>query len=107
MAAVQYTEYSGQNTQTVHRLTPDGSSTVHRIQWTEHTNSTQVDTRWQQYSTHLNTVHKIQWTEHITNTRGGGKNWEVILEVRAMPRLCELYPGICLTTKEKAWINLS
>ena len=20
-----------------------------------------------------------------------------------MPRLCELYPGICLTTEEKAW----
>jgi hypothetical protein len=26
------------------------------------------------------------------------KNWEV----RAVPRLCDLYPGICLTTKEKA-----
>ena len=24
-----------------------------------------------------------------------------------MPRLCELYPGICLTTKEKARKNLS
>ena len=24
-----------------------------------------------------------------------------------MPRLCELYPGICLTTEEKAWKNLS
>jgi hypothetical protein len=23
-------------------------------------------------------------------------------EVRALPRLCELYPGICLTTEEKA-----
>jgi len=23
-----------------------------------------------------------------------------------MPRLCELYPGICLTTEEKAWKNL-
>jgi len=27
--------------------------------------------------------------------------------VRAVPRLCELYPGICLTTEEKAWKNLS
>jgi hypothetical protein len=24
-----------------------------------------------------------------------------------MPRLGELYPGICLTTEEKAWKNLS
>jgi len=23
--------------------------------------------------------------------------------VWAVPRLCELYPGICLTTEEKAW----
>ena len=27
--------------------------------------------------------------------------------VRAVPRLCELYRGICLTTDEKAWKNLS
>jgi len=27
--------------------------------------------------------------------------------VRAVPRLCEFYPGICLTTEEKAWKNLS
>jgi hypothetical protein len=27
--------------------------------------------------------------------------------MRAVPRLCELYPGICLTTEEKAWKNLS
>jgi hypothetical protein len=25
--------------------------------------------------------------------------------VRALPRLCELYPGICLTTEEKARKN--
>ena len=24
-----------------------------------------------------------------------------------MPRLCEFYPGICLTTEEEAWKNLS
>jgi len=24
-----------------------------------------------------------------------------------VPRHCELYPGICLTTEEKAWKNLS
>jgi hypothetical protein len=27
--------------------------------------------------------------------------------VWAMPCLCELYPGICLQTEEKAWKNLS
>jgi len=27
--------------------------------------------------------------------------------VRAVPHLCELYPGICLTTGEKARKNLS
>jgi hypothetical protein len=27
--------------------------------------------------------------------------------VRAVPRLCRLNPGICLTTEEKAWKNLS
>jgi hypothetical protein len=28
-------------------------------------------------------------------------------EVRAVPRLCELYPGICLTTEEKTRKTLS
>jgi hypothetical protein len=27
--------------------------------------------------------------------------------VRAVPRLCGHHPGICLTTEEKAWKNLS
>jgi hypothetical protein len=27
---------------------------------------------------------------------------QLIWEVRAVPRLCELYPGICLTTEEKS-----
>jgi len=27
--------------------------------------------------------------------------------VRAVPRLCGVYPGICLTTEEKSWKNLS
>jgi hypothetical protein len=26
---------------------------------------------------------------------------------QVMTRLCGLYPGICLTTEEKAWKNLS
>ena len=27
--------------------------------------------------------------------------------MRAMPHLCELYPGVCLKTEEEAWENLS
>ena len=46
------------------------------------------DTRWQQYSTHL----------HTDNTQ----NDTIYLgRVRTVPRLGELYPGICLTTEEK------
>jgi hypothetical protein len=32
---------------------------------------------------------------------------KLIWEVRAVPRLCELYPGVCLTTEEKARKNLA
>jgi hypothetical protein len=39
-------------------------------------------------------------TENNTNNNQCGK-------VRAVPRLCEFYPGICLTTEEKARKNLS
>jgi hypothetical protein len=41
-----------------------------------------VDTRWQEYSTHLHT------------------------KVRAVPCLCKFYPGICLTNEEKARKNV-
>jgi hypothetical protein len=57
-------------------------------------NCSWVDTRWQQYSTHLHT----NSTQNNTNNFG---------RVQAVPRLCELYPGICLTTEEKAPKNLS
>ena len=35
------------------------------------------------------------------------KNYRLIGRVRAVTCLCELYPGVCLTTEEKAWKNLS
>jgi hypothetical protein len=55
-----------------------------------------VDTRWQQYSTHLHT-NSTQNTENGTYaTIKKNEN------VRAVRRLCELYPGICLTTEVKA-----
>ena len=46
-----------------------------------------------------------QYTErHKTNNT---QNTEFFGRVRAVPRLCEFYPGICLTTEEKAQENLS
>jgi hypothetical protein len=45
------------------------------------------------------TMHIYTQTIHRTI-----KNLE---RVSAVPRLCELYPGICLTTEEKARKNLS
>jgi hypothetical protein len=47
-----------------------------------------VATRWQQYSTHL----------HTNSTE---KNTINLGRVRTVPRLSELYPGICFTTEEK------
>jgi len=52
-------------------------------------NRSWVYTRWQQYSTHL----------HTNNTRNNTIN---LGRVRAVPRLCELYPGICLATEKKS-----
>jgi hypothetical protein len=60
-------------------------------------------------------MYKIaQITEDGTHTRITkdikqlkGKNWEINWELRAVPHLCVLYPGICLTTEEKARKNLS
>jgi hypothetical protein len=64
-------------------LTPGGSSTH------LHTNSTR---------------NKADGT-YIAITKK--KNWAVNWEVRAVPRLCVLYPGVCLTTEEKTRENLS
>jgi hypothetical protein len=63
-------------------LTPGGNSTVH---------------------IYTHTTHRIQRTEHTQQST----NLKLIWEMRAVPRLCELYPGICLTTEEKAWKHLS
>jgi hypothetical protein len=46
------------------------------------------------------TVHIYTHTQYIEQQITLGK-------VRVMPHLCELYPGICLTTEEKARKNLS
>jgi hypothetical protein len=60
-------------------LTPGGSSTVH---------------------IYAQTVHKKPDNGTYITIK---KNWEV----RPVPPLCELYPGIYLITEEKAWKNLS
>jgi hypothetical protein len=46
------------------------------------------------------TSHIYTQTVHIIQRKD---NWEV----QAVPRLCKLYPGICLITEEKARKNLS
>jgi len=60
-------------------LPPGGSSTVH---------------------IYTQTIHRTtQNKQYIEQHKNFGR-------VRAVPRLCELYPGICLATGEKARINL-
>ena len=61
-------------------LVPGGSSTVHIYTQTIH-----------------RTTQNKQYIEQHNNFGG----------VRAVPLLGELYPGVCLTTEEKAWKNLS
>jgi hypothetical protein len=48
-------------------------------------------------------THKQYTKYRERNVHNNLKKWEV----RAVPRLCELYPGIFLTTEEKAQKNLS
>jgi hypothetical protein len=61
-------------------LTPGGSSSVH---------------------IYTQTIHRTtQNTKYIEQNKKFGR-------VRAVPRLCGLYPGICLTTEEKARKNLN
>jgi len=46
-----------------------------------------------------NTLNDTKQTIHTTTQKLG--------RVLVVPRLCGFYPGICLTTEEKAWKNLS
>jgi hypothetical protein len=63
-------------------------------------------------STHLHTNDRIQKTEHTYQSKNYEHTYQpkylkLIWEVRAVNRLCQLYPGICLTDDEKAWKSLS
>jgi uncharacterized membrane-anchored protein len=71
-------------------LTPGGSNTVHIYTQTIH----KTTKKNKQYIE----KHKKQYIEQHKNEIG---------TVRAVPRLGELYPGICLTTEKKARKNLS
>ena len=55
--------------------------------------------------THRATQHK-QYTEQH-NTNNTQKNTKIHGKVRAVPRLCELYAGSCLTNEETARKTLS
>jgi len=63
-----------------------------------------VATRWQLFSTHIhtnNTENVTKQTIHRT-TQKIHRTTQKLGRVRAVPRLCRFYPGICLTTEEKA-----
>jgi hypothetical protein len=83
-----------------------------------------VATQWQQYSTHLHTNSTVQYsTVQYSTVQYSTVQYSTVQytfthkqyterhknfgTVRAVPRLCQLYPGICLTTEEKARRNLS
>jgi hypothetical protein len=59
-------------------------------------------------STHLHLNNKQNITTNNKTTRITNKTTQITnLEVLAMPTLCELYPGISLTSEEKGRKNLS
>jgi len=60
-----------------------------------------VATRWQVIHIYTQTKH------HTTQNKQYIEQHNNFGRVRAVPRLCGLYPGICLTTEEKARKNLS
>ena len=69
-------------------LTPGGNSTVHIYSQTIHRTTQSAQT-----------IHRTTQTKHRPTQNLG--------RVRAVPRLCEFYPGICLPTEEKVRKNLS
>ena len=68
-----------------------------------------VATRWQQYSTvQYSTVHiYTQTIQRTTQNKQYIEEHKHFGRVRAVPRLCGFYAGICLRTEEKARRNLS
>jgi len=81
-------------------LTPGGSSAVHMHTQTIH-RTTQQTTLVGRLSGIRNQSGQTKINDELR------KNYRLMGRVRAAPRLCELYPGICLTTEQKARKNLS
>ena len=80
-------------------LTPGGSSTAHIYTQTIH--RTHLATLVGRLSGIRTQSGQIKINDELR------KNYRLSGKVRAVPRLCELYPGICLTTEETARKNLS
>ena len=86
-------------------MTPGGTSTVRMHTKTTHrtTKLTKINNfGWKAFWDSNPVCSKLKLT--MKQLR---KNYRLIGEVWSVPRLCELYPGICLTTEEKARKNLS
>jgi len=68
-----------------------------------------VATRWQLFSTHVHTNNIGNVTKQTIHraTQKIHRATQQLGRVRAVPRLCGFYPGICPTTEEKARKNLS
>jgi len=74
-----------------------------------------VATLWQLFSTHVHTNNAGNVTtqtmqraqKYIEQHKKIHSATQQLGRVRAVPRLCGIYPGICLTTEEKARKNLS
>jgi hypothetical protein len=65
-------------------------------------NCSWVATRWHS-SVHIYT----QKTHRTTQNKKYLEQHKNLGRVRAVPHLCGFYPGICLTTEQKARVNLS
>jgi len=81
-------------------LTPRGNSTVHIYTQTTH--------RTTQLTTLVGRLSGIRTQSGQTKINDETcKHYRLMENLRAVPQLCELYPGICLTTEEKAHKTLS
>ena len=81
-------------------LPPGGSSTVHIYTQTIH----RMTQNKQYIEQHQNNK---QYIEQHQNNKQYIEQPKNFARVQTMPPLGELYPGICCTTEEKAWKNLS
>ena len=76
--------------------------------WYDIFNCNWVATRWQLFSTHVHTNNAGNVTKQTIHrtTQKIHKTIQELGRVRTVPRFCEFYPGICLTTEEKTRKNL-